>query len=81
MLGELANNNNTTTGANNHCEALLFALPADIDNLIDACETYSPIDVWMKYLATLPLDTAREELHRIKPLFIEAVTEYMGVDE
>lgn len=80
MLGELANNN-YTTGANNHCEVPPFALPADIDNLIDDCETYSPIDVWMKYLATLPLETTREELHRIKPLFIETIAEYMGVDE
>lgn len=80
MLGELVNYNNTA-GANNLGEAQPFALPEDIDNLIDICETYLPVDVWMAYLLTLPLDTPKEELQRIRPLFIEAVAEYMGVDE
>lgn len=80
MFGELANYN-STPGANNLSEAPPFALPADIDNLIDACDTYLPVDVWMAYLLTLPLDTTKGEIRRIQPLFIEAVAEYMGVDE
>ena len=80
MLGELANNE---IGAcnNNQNAAQSFALPDDIDDLIDASDTYLPEDVWMEYVATLPLNTPTTELHRIKPMFISAVASYMGVDE
>ncbi|ENC6657610.1 hypothetical protein ABKY47_002059 [Aeromonas hydrophila] len=80
MLCELANNDHAGR-TNNHGAAFSFDLPDDIDVLIDASETYSPEDIWMVYLATLPLDTPTAELHRIKPLFIMAVTEYVGEDE
>lgn len=80
MFGELANNEIEACN-NNQNVAQSFALPDDIDDLIDASETYSPEDVWMEYVATLPLDTPTAELHRIKPMFIDSVTTYMGMDE
>lgn len=80
MLCELANNDNSGR-TNNLGASVSFDLPDNIDVLIDASETYLPEDVWMEYLATLPLNTPTAELHRLKPLFISAVTDYMGEDE
>ena len=80
MIGERTNSGETAR-TNNNGGLHSFELPEDIDNLIDACETYSPGDVWMEYLATLPMDTTKSELHRLRAQFVTAVAEYMGADE
>lgn len=80
MMGEQTNNEGSTR-ANNQGVLQSFTLPDDIDDLIEASGTYSPDDVWMEYLATLPVDTPTPELHRLRQQFAIAVAEYMGVDE
>ncbi len=58
-------------------------LPENIDDLIDSCDSNDdtgfvmPTDVWMKYLATLPLSTSREELHALNARFMPATWEYL----
>ncbi|MFM5143037.1 hypothetical protein ACEUA0_11070 [Aeromonas veronii] len=45
---------------------LTDVLPENIEELIEACDIdidtgcVKPVDVWMEYLATLPLSTSRE---------------------
>lgn len=57
-------------------------LPENIEDLIRACENLcdqiTPVDVWMEYLATLPLSTSREDLHALKAQFMPAIREYLG---
>lgn len=69
------------SSANNRMAAGQYELPEDIEEIIEASLSYSPTDVWMAYLATLPMDTPLEELRRIGPLFREAIAEYLGVAE
>ncbi len=61
---------------------LMDALPDNIEEMISACENTSdqitPVDVWMEYLATLPLSTSREELHTLNARFMPAIREYLG---
>ncbi len=76
MPGEEANYNKTTS-PNNSANQANFALPEDIEDLIEKCEEITPCDIWMEYLATLPTDTSREELARVRPLFLEAATLYL----
>lgn len=69
------------SGANNRMAAGQYELPEDIEEIIEASLSYSPTDVWMAYLATLPMETTKDEIRRIAPLFKEAVAEYLGVAE
>lgn len=59
------------------------ALPDNIEEMISACENtgdqITPVDVWMEYLATLPLSTSREELHVLNARFMPAIREYLGM--
>jgi hypothetical protein len=55
-------------------------LPNNIEDLISACETLTPVDVWMEYLTTLPLSTSREELHALNARFMPAIREYLCMD-
>ncbi|WCH21560.1 hypothetical protein [Aeromonas salmonicida] len=62
---------------------LMDALSDNIEEMISACENtgdqLAPVDVWMEYLATLPLSTSREELHELNARFIPAIREYLGM--
>ncbi|WP_429169343.1 hypothetical protein [Aeromonas hydrophila] len=80
MYHELATSDEDSS-ANNRMTAGQYELPEDIEEIIEASLSYSPTDVWMAYLATLPTDTPKDELRRIAPLFKEAVAEYLGVAE
>lgn len=59
------------------------ALPDNIEEIISACENtgdqIAPEDVWMEYLATLPLSTSREDLHALNARFMPAIREYLGM--
>ncbi|EPC4024979.1 hypothetical protein ACRZOU_000667 [Aeromonas salmonicida] len=64
---------------------LMDVLPENIEELIEACGIdidtgcVKPVDVWMEYLATLPLSTSREELHALNARFMPAIREYLGM--
>lgn len=62
---------------------LMDVLPENIEEMIGACEinwgSVTPVDVWMEYLATLPLSTSREELHVLNAQFMPAIREYLGM--
>lgn len=64
---------------------LIDVLPENIEELIDACDIdidtgcVKPVDVWMEYLATLPLSTSREDLHALNTRFMPAIREYLGM--
>ncbi len=63
---------------------LTDVLPENIEELIEACDIdidtgcVKPVDVWMEYLAALPLSTSREELHTLNTRFMPAIREYLG---
>lgn len=76
MPGEEANYNKTTS-PNDSAKQVGFTLPEDIEDLIERCEEITPCDIWMEYIATLPTDTSRDELTRVRPLFMEAATRYL----
>lgn len=68
--------------SNHHMESIIpmnqmDVLPDNIEDLISACETVTPVDVWMEYLTTLPLSTSREELHVLNARFMPAIREYL----
>ncbi len=64
---------------------LMDVLPENIEELIEACDIdidtgcMKPVDVWMEYLATLPLSTSREDLHALNAQFMPAIREYLGM--
>lgn len=64
---------------------LMDVLPENIEELIEACDIdidtgcVKPVDVWMEYLATLPLSTSRENLHALNARFMPAIREYLGM--
>ncbi|MEL3920332.1 hypothetical protein [Aeromonas enteropelogenes] len=75
---------------NNHIEItipmnLMDVLPENIEELIESCDIdidtgcVKPVDVWMEYLATLPLSTSREDLHALNAQFMPAIREYLGM--
>lgn len=68
--------------SNHHMESTIpmnqmDVLPDNIEDLISACETVTPVDVWMEYLTTLPLSTSREELRALNARFMPAIREYL----
>jgi len=62
---------------------MMDVLPENIEEMIGACEinwgSVTPVDVWMEYLATLPLSTSRKELHALNARFMPAIREYLGM--
>ncbi|MGL5293632.1 MAG: hypothetical protein ACRC9V_07720 [Aeromonas sp.] len=71
-------NNQLPTATSAEMPATCFALPNNIEDLITMAESEEPDDVWMKYMATLPVTITMEELIAEKSLFTAAIIEYLA---
>ena len=78
-----SNSNMDTTPQMKMKMNLMDVLPESIEEMIstseNTCGAVTPVDVWMEYLATLPLSTSREELHALNTRFMPAIREYLGM--
>lgn len=57
------------------------ALPYNIESIIGSALTTSPNDIWMAYLATLPVETSSKELQNIQDRFMPAIQAYIEENE
>lgn len=57
------------------------ALPYNIESIIGSALSSSPNDIWMAYLATLPVETSNKELQGIQEQFMPAVQAYIEENE
>lgn len=57
------------------------ALPYNIESIIGSALSNSPNDIWMAYLATLPVETSDKELQEIQARFMPAVQAYIEENE
>lgn len=48
----------------------------DFEYLLKKSLTSRTVDVWMTYLATLPIDTSRQQLHRLKREFVRQYRQF-----
>lgn len=57
------------------------ALPYNIESIMGNALSNSPNDIWMAYLATLPVETSSKELQEIQARFMPAVQAYIEENE